>query len=131
MDVGEVECRSQVWEEVAVLTEESRSEQAAFDPETGTPAECIESGIAPIVRLYVHACREGVDLSAVERSLLEGVLNDWLRSYADMRGYPSFEGTGFSLHEVAMEFAAAGDVEAAVERLFDGDPRPLDETHKE
>jgi hypothetical protein len=119
MEVGGAEERSALWREVAGLAEESRREHESFDPGSGSPRDCIETGIAPILRLYVHACREGIDLSAVERSLLEGALNDWLRSYAEVRDFPSFEGTAFSLHEVAMEFADAGDVGCAVERLFE------------
>ncbi len=117
------EGRSQIWDAVADLAAESRREQEAFDPETGDARACIETGVAPIVRLYVHACREGVELSPVELSLLEGVLNDWLRSYADVTGRPSFDGSVFSLHEVAMEFVDAGDVATAVDRLFETDER--------
>ncbi|MFB6177423.1 MAG: hypothetical protein ABEI99_09820 [Halobaculum sp.] len=120
MNTGETEARSPVWDAVADLAADSRRRQAAFDPDTGTAAHCIESGVQPILDFYVRACREDVDLSAVERSLLEGVLNDWLRSYATVVGHETFEGTAFSLHELAIEYANAGDVQRAVERLFAG-----------
>ena len=118
MNPGGSEPRSPVWGAVADLVERSRRQQAAFDPGTGTPEECIES-VAPIVELYARARSRGVELSSVERSLLEGVLNDWLRSYAVCRNFDSFEGTVFSIHEVAVRVAEEDDVRAGIERLFE------------
>ncbi len=110
--------RSSYWDDVAALAERSRRASAEFDPSSGTPADCIEAGVAPIVRLYIETCREGADLSAVERSLLEGALNDWLQQYAACRELPAYEGTAFSVHEVAMEAARTGEVETAVTSLL-------------
>lgn len=118
MDPGGSEPRSPVWGAVAELVERSRRTQETFDPETGTPRECAAE-VAPIVRLYADAKRRGIELSAVERSLLEGVLNDWLRSYAVCRGFPTFEGTVFSVHEVAVRVAEEDDVRRGIDRLFE------------
>ena len=118
MDPGGSEPRSPVWGAVAEVTERSHRRHAAFDPENATPADCVDE-IEPIVRLYAKARSEGVQLSAVERSLLDGVLNDWLRSYAVCRGLPAFDGSPFSVHEVTTRVAEAGDVTRGVETLFD------------
>lgn len=118
MDPGRQEPRSPVWGAVADLVERSRRAQEAFDPESGTPGECVAE-IEQIVRLYATARRRGVELSAVERSLLEGVLNDWLRSYAVCRELPAFEGSVFSVHEVAIRVAKERDVHSGINGLFD------------
>lgn len=117
MDPGGSEPRSAVWGAVAEVTERSHRRHAEFDPENGSPDDCVAE-IEPIVRLYAEARSEGVQLSAVERSLLDGVLNDWLRSYAVCRGLPAIDGSPFSIHEVATRVAEVGDVAGGVETLF-------------
>ena len=110
--------RSSRWRAVTTLAESSRRACRVFDPEDASPADAVADGIDPLLTEYVRCCRDGVRLSAVERSLLEGALNDWLRAYATARGLPAFEGTAFSVHELAIEYARQGDVTAAVEHLF-------------
>lgn len=112
--------RSVRWRAVTTLAESSRHDCRSFDPEESSPADAVAHGIDPLLGEYVRCCRDGVRLSAVERSLLEGALNDWLRAYATARGLPAFEGTAFSVHELAIEYARAGDTVEAVERLFRG-----------
>lgn len=110
--------RSVRWRAVSTLAESSRRDCRSFDPDASSPADAISAGVDPLLTEYVRCCREGVRLSAVERSLLEGALNDWLRAYASARGLPTFEGTAFSVHELALEYAREGDTADAVEQLF-------------
>ncbi len=104
---------------MTTLAETSRHQCQSFDPEESTPAEAIAEGIEPLLTEYVRCCRDGIRLSAVERSLLEGALNDWLRAYAAARELPAFEGTAFSVHELAIEYARTGETAEAVEQLFE------------
>lgn len=110
--------RSLRWRSVTTLAERSRRDCREFDPEAATPADAVDEGIEPLLTEYVRCRREDVRLSAVERSLLEGALNDWLRAYAATRGLPTFEGTAFSVHELAIEYARTGETAAAVRHLF-------------
>lgn len=97
------ESRSAYWDDVVDLVERSRRDCEAFDPDAERPAAALDEGIAPILSLYIEARREGVRLSTVERSLLEGVLNDWMEAYARSRGEPC--SGGYTLHEVAIEYS--------------------------
>lgn len=119
MDVGG---RSAYWDEVASLVEQSRGRFEQFDLETDDEAIPIRDGIMPIVELYAEARRDDVTLSQVERSLLEGVLNDWLNAYARMHG-TACPGE-FSVHDVVLAFAEAGSLETAVHDLVVDWPRP-------
>lgn len=107
--------RSAYWDEVATLVEQSRGRFEAFDPETGNEQVPIAEGVVPIVELYVEIRRNDVTLSQVERSLIEGVLNDWLNAYARAHG-TSCPGE-FSVHDVVLAFAEAGSLEDAVHDL--------------
>ncbi|WP_435125931.1 hypothetical protein [Halobaculum sp. D14] len=104
--------------DVSAFAELLRRRRDSFDPDDDTAADAIRFGVAPLVHAYVRCCRVDAELSPVERSLLEGTLNDWLRAYAESRGLPAFDGTAFSIHEIAMEYADCRDVAAAVSRLF-------------
>jgi hypothetical protein len=104
--------RSAYWEEVTALVERSREECASFEPAASEsdPQVPLESGLAPIIRLYVESRRESEPLSAVEESLLEGVLNDWLEQFAECHG--TVPDDRVSLHEVAMCYADHGSLVA-------------------
>lgn len=105
------------WDDVARVVRQSRRRLQEFDPETDPRDVACREGIAPIVGLYVSVTRSGGEFSPVERSLLSGALNDWLDAYGRCFGRPP---TGeFSMHEVAIRCARAGDVDDAVEALLD------------
>lgn len=114
--------RSAYWDEVAALVEQSRGRFAEFDPETGDERVPIDEGVMPIVELYAEARRDDVTLSQVERSLLEGVLNDWLGAYAHAHG-TTCPGE-FSVHDVVLAFRKAGSLEPAVHDLVVDWTRP-------
>lgn len=107
--------RSAYWDEVATLVDQSRGRYEEFDPETGSHEVPIAEGVVPIVELYVQVRRNDVTLSQVERSLLEGVLNDWLNAYA--RAHETSCPAEFSVHDVVLAFAEAGSLETAVHDL--------------
>ncbi|UIO98943.1 hypothetical protein Hbl1158_10390 [Halobaculum sp. CBA1158] len=110
--------RSPRFQEVTGLAEASRRKCRRFDPDDDPAADAV-AGVRPLVRVYVECRRDGVELSAVERSLLAGAINDWLRAYAAARDLPPFDGTAFSVHEVAMEYARVGDLRATLDRLLE------------
>ena len=114
--------RSAYWEEVTTLVERSREECASFDPAAAEsdPQVPLESGVGPIVGLYVSSRREGEPLSAVEESLLEGVLNDWLEQFAAC--HDTVPDDRVSLHEVAMCYADRGSFVATGRALIGLDP---------
>ncbi|MFB6235302.1 MAG: hypothetical protein ABEH81_03205 [Halopenitus sp.] len=107
--------RSAYWDEVATLVEQSRGRFEEFDPETGSDTVPLAEGVVPIVELYAEVRRDDMTLSQVERSLLEGVLNDWLNAYA--RAHDTSCPGEFSVHDVVLAFAEAGSVEDAVHDL--------------
>lgn len=107
--------RSDHWRDVADVAERTRTQAADFDPESQDPAECIDSGVRPIVALYVKVRRSGDTLSEVERSLLEGALNDWLGKFAACYDRP-FDG-GYTVREVAMAWARDGSLRETVRDL--------------
>ncbi|MGZ0746063.1 MULTISPECIES: hypothetical protein [unclassified Haloparvum] len=107
--------RSAYWDEVATLVEQSRGRFEEFDPETGDAQVPITEGVVPIVELYVEVRRDDVTLSQVERSLIEGLLNDWLNAYA--RAHDTSCPGEFSVHDVVLAFAEAGSLEDAVHDL--------------
>ncbi|QHS16421.1 hypothetical protein [Halopenitus persicus] len=107
--------RSAYWETVAAVVERARRRHERFDPADDAAATAIDEGIRPIVAVYARARRDGVTLSAVERSLLEGVLNDWLAAYAGCLGR-SIENT-YSIHEVARTCREHGTVADAVDAI--------------
>jgi hypothetical protein len=109
--------RSAYWEEVTTLVERSREACAAFDPaaDDATAREPLAEGVRPILRLYVRSRREGEPLSAVEESLLEGALNDWLDHYAAC--HETVPDDHVTLHEAAMEYAESGSLRAATRTL--------------
>ena len=107
--------RSAYWRDVASVAETTRRDCEAFDPESGDPITCIGSGVAPIVALFVRVRREGELLSDVERSLLEGALNDWLAAFATCHDV-SFEG-GYTVREVAIAWRGDGDLGETVREL--------------
>jgi hypothetical protein len=121
--------RSAYWEEVTALVERSREECASFEPaaEGSDPRVPLESGVGPIVRLYVDSRRESEPLSAVEESLLEGVLNDWLDQFAEC--HDTVPDDRVSLHEVAMCYADHGSLVAAGRELVGLEPIPAGGTH--
>jgi hypothetical protein len=104
--------RSAYWEEVTALVERSREECASFDPaaDESDPQVPLKSGVGPIIRLYVESRRESEPLSAVEESLLEGVLNDWFAQFAAC--HDTVPDDRVSLHEVAMCYADHGSLVA-------------------
>jgi hypothetical protein len=114
--------RSAYWEEVTALVERSREECASFEPaaEESDPHVPLAAGVAPIVRLYVDSRRESEPLSAVEESLLEGVLNDWLDQFAAC--HDTVPDDRVSLHEVAMCYADHGSLVATGRDLVGLDP---------
>jgi hypothetical protein len=118
--------RSAYWEEVTTLVERSREECASFEPaaDESDPHVPLESGVGPIVRLYVNSRRESEPLSAVEESLLEGVLNDWLDQYAAC--HDTVPDDRVSLHEVAMCYAEHGTLVATGRALVGLDPAAPD-----
>jgi hypothetical protein len=120
--------RSAYWAEVTALVEQSREDCASFDPTAAEsdPHVPLESGVGPIVRLYVDSRRESEPLSAVEESLLEGVLNDWLDQYAAC--HDTVPDDRVSLHEVAMCYAEHGSLVATGRDLVGLDPDLADET---
>lgn len=105
------------WDDVARVVRQSRRRLDEFDPEADPRMVACREGIAPIVTLYVSVTRTGGEFSDVERSLLSGALNDWLDAYGRCIGSPP--PGEFSLHEVAIRCARAGDVDEAVETLLD------------
>lgn len=107
--------RSAFWGEVRAVAETSRQRVEEFDPAAHGPDECVREGIAPIVSLYVRVSRRGDSLSEVERSLLSGVLNDWLAAYAACHE-TGFEG-GYTVREVALQYATNGSLEETVADL--------------
>ncbi|WP_096389311.1 hypothetical protein [Halopenitus persicus] len=107
--------RSTYWETVADVVERARRRHERFDPAGDDPTTAIDEGIRPIVAVYARARRDGVALSAVERSLLEGVLNDWLAAYAGCVGR-TIENS-YSIHEVARTCRDYGTVVDAVEAI--------------
>jgi hypothetical protein len=107
--------RSAYWETVAAVVERARRRHERFDPTADDPGTAIDAGIRPIVAVYANARRDGVTLSAVERSLLEGVLNDWLVAYAGCLGR-SVENS-YSIHEVARTCRDHGTVADAVDAI--------------
>lgn len=107
--------RSNYWRDVASVAEATRQECDSFDPETGDPGTCIDTGIAPIVSLYVRVRRDGAQLSAVERSLLEGALADWLSAFAACHDVP-FDG-GYTVREVALAWTDNGSLRETVRGL--------------
>lgn len=108
--------RSKYWEEVRSVVRQSRLNFDGFDPDRDDPTRCVEAGVRPIVSLYVQARRDGAALSDVERSLLSGVLNDWLSAYARAHGVAT--GADFTVHEVAMAYARDDSLESAMRRLL-------------
>jgi hypothetical protein len=114
--------RSAYWDEVATLVEQSRDRFESFDPETDGEQVPIAEGVLPIVELYVEVRRDDVTLSQVERSLIEGVLNDWLSAYASVHG-TSCPGE-FSVHDVVLTLTRTGSLERAVHELVVDWPRP-------
>ncbi|MFC5366599.1 hypothetical protein [Salinirubrum litoreum] len=102
--------RSAYWEEVTTLVERSREECASFDPaaDESDPHVPLAAGVGPIIELYVDSRRESEPLSAVEESLLEGVLNDWLDQFAAC--HDTVPDDRVSLHEVAMCYADHGSL---------------------
>lgn len=107
--------RSSHWRDVADVAERTRTQSADFDPEEDDPAACIHAGVEPIVTLFVRVRRSGDELSEVERSLLEGALNDWLGKYAACFDRP-FDG-GYTVREVAMAWVENGALEETVREL--------------
>lgn len=107
--------RSAYWRDVASVAEATRQECDAFDPETGDPATCIDTGVVPIVSLYVRVHRDGAELSDVECSLLEGALADWLAAFATCHDRP-FEG-GYTVREVTLAWSQNGSLRETVREL--------------
>lgn len=107
--------RSARWRDVAAVAERTREECAEFDPETDSPAKCVDAGVRPIVTLFLTVREEGETLSEVERSLLEGALNDWLRAYASCFDR-AFDG-GYTVREVAMACLSNGPLDETVRTL--------------
>ncbi|SFL48756.1 hypothetical protein SAMN04487950_3931 [Halogranum rubrum] len=102
---------------MARLVEQSRRECAAFDPATDDPQRCLTRGIQPIVALYVEVRQADDDaLSPVEQSLLERALNDWLSLYA--AGHDAAFHAHFTVHELAVAYAAHGELRATVDDLL-------------
>jgi hypothetical protein len=117
--------RSGYWRDVASVAETTRTDCESFDPETGDAATCIETGIAPIVSLYVRVRQQGEELSPVERSLLEGALTDWLAAFAACHDTPF--GGGFTVREVALAWTENGTLDATVRELIGVDGHAGDE----
>jgi hypothetical protein len=112
--------RSKYWEEVRSVVRQSRLNLDAVDPDRDDPSRCLETGVRPIVSLYVRVRRDGGSLSDVERSLLDGELNDWLSMYARVRG--TARDVDVTVHEVAMAYARDESLERAIGRLLDLEP---------
>jgi len=108
--------RSAHWEDVRDLVEESRRRCSEFDPATGDPTIPLERGVRPIVSLYAKIRGAGESLTDVERSLLSGALNDWLRLYAECHGY--HHESSYTVHEVATAYARERDLETTLRRLL-------------
>jgi hypothetical protein len=115
--------RSRYWEEVRTVVERTREHCRApdgdhdpdRDPDRGEPAVPVEAGVGPVLRLYVRSRREGEPLSAVEESLLEGALNDWLARFAARHGTALDDRV--TLHEAAMRYADTGSLRATCRDL--------------
>lgn len=118
--------RSAYWEEVTTLVERSREECASFEPAAAEsdPHVPLESGVGPIISVYVDSRREAEPLSAVEESLLEGVLNDWLEQFAAC--HDTVPDDRVSLHEVAMCYAERGSLVETGRALVGLDPAASD-----
>lgn len=108
--------RSRHWESVRSLVVQSRRDSDDFDPAVGDPPVCIEEGVRPIVELYARVRRSEDALSDVERSLLAGVLNDWLRHYAACHDTHAVE--EYTVHEVAMAYARGDSLAATLDSLL-------------
>ncbi|WP_139246608.1 hypothetical protein [Halogranum amylolyticum] len=110
--------RSARWPIVARLVERTQRECASFDPARDDPRQCLTAGVEPIVSLYIEVRRASDDaLSPVEQSLLDRALDDWLSQYAASQGV--HHSGRFTVHELAVAYAADGDLRSTVDDLLD------------
>lgn len=109
--------RSAAWSEVRAVAESARQSLESFDPESDPPSVPVEKGVGPIISVYVELRREEQELTEVERSLLAGLLNDWLGAYAACHGV-GFEGS-YTVREVALRYAEHGSLQETVRELVD------------
>ena len=119
---------TEYWEEISELAQRAGEAVESFSPPEELPAETVamrflREGVGPAIMVYVDARTGGewTRFPAVEHSLLERALNDFLSLYARCYGYEV--DCQFTVREAAELLLATHNVKDTAQQLTKVPPR--------